>query len=116
MPPRVRIRDLLVHDSIYIIRGRIKKSKTEVLYIGKAGKQSVTDRLRMHINRGRRAKKTRIAELIVEAGENFLDWTVEILSPKQWGRHGEDLNSAEKALIQIHCPKCNRQHMPSDVD
>ncbi len=116
MNSTMTIGELLVHNAIYIIRGRVGRSKPEVLYVGKAGKQSVTDRLRMHIICSHQKRKTKIAKLISENGDSFCDWTVEVLLRDQWKEHGESLDSAEKALIQKHGPRCNRQHMKKNAN
>jgi len=86
------------------------------LYIGKADKQSVTDRLRMHINRSRQERKTKFAELIHRTGDRFHNWTVEVLKRELWKKDFETLDSAEKALIQKHSPTCNRQHMKKNAN
>lgn len=110
------IRDILVfeYNRIYVCRGNID-GEERVIYVGKAKKQAVAERIRRHIT-GNEKGLQKFGKMLLEHKESpssSLDWRIEVLTKEEvedlLGKKFSDLESAEHAMIELLAPIANKQ-------
>lgn len=106
---KVKIKEIFgqkpIHNRIYLISAQDK-----IIYIGMASKQSIQERLSLHISDFFKPKKpSKISKLFFDSCPNYFDWEIEDLSilhvEKLIGRECDCLKCAEQGLYDYYCKK-----------
>ena len=106
---RVKIKEIFgqkpIHNEIYLISAQDK-----IIYIGMASKQSIQERLSLHISDFFKPKEpSQISKLFFDSCPNYFDWEIEGLSildvEKLIGLECDCLKCAEQGLYDYYCKK-----------
>jgi hypothetical protein len=110
------IRDILVfeYNRIYVCRGNLD-GEERVIYVGKAKKQAVGERMRRHITGNEKGlqKFGKMLHEYKESPSSSLDWRIEVMTKEEvedlLGKSFPDLESAEDEMIEYLNPIANKR-------
>ena len=106
------LRNMLIFEKnrIYIVKG-ILDGNEQVIYVGKAGRQSVAERLMMHL-RGNEKGRQRFGDMLLTE-DSSPEWKVEVWTIEECGQHfGKtfaSIDGAERAMINWLKPIANKR-------